>query len=208
MSPDEWVMISALEHWSYCPRQCGLIHLESTFDENLFTLKGGALHTRIDEPGYHRRKGVRVERALPLWSDRLGLYGKADAVEFDREDHPHPVEYKSGKPVNIVHASIQLCAQTLCLEDMLEVRIERGTLFYGGIKQRVEVSLDQALRDKTFAVIEAVRMMQKEERLALPVNDRRCRHCSLIDACQPFAVMQGIQTKRKIDKPMGLKNLP
>src|SRR3970040_818180 len=92
---DDPIMISALEHWSYCPRQCALIHLEQTFDENLYTLRGRMLHERTDEPVGEFQDGVRVERALPLWSKRLGLVGKADVVEFHGET-PYPVEYKHG----------------------------------------------------------------------------------------------------------------
>src|SRR5688500_11146698 len=89
------VMISALEHWSYCPRQCALIHLEQTFDENIYTVKGHMLHERVDEVAGELRGDVRIERAVPLWSKRLGLVGRADVVEFHRQQ-PFPVEYKSG----------------------------------------------------------------------------------------------------------------
>src|SRR3989304_8755117 len=90
---DDLVMISALEHYSYCPRQCALIHVEQTFDENLYTLRGRAAHERVDEPESDIQEGVRIERALPLWSKRMGLIGKADVVEF-HDDIPYPVEYK------------------------------------------------------------------------------------------------------------------
>ena len=89
------IMISALEHYSYCPRQCALIHVEQTFDENLYTLRGQAVHKRVDEPKVEEQAGVRIERALPLWSKALGLVGKADVVEFHGET-PYPVEYKHG----------------------------------------------------------------------------------------------------------------
>src|SRR5688572_25357379 len=95
--PPEPIMISALQHWSYCERQCGLIHLEQTFDENLYTLRGRHVHTRVDQPGNEVRRGARLERGLPLWSRRLGLTGKADIVEFI-DGVPYPVEYKVGAP--------------------------------------------------------------------------------------------------------------
>lgn len=88
-------MLSALEHYSYCLRQCALIHIEQSFTENLFTLRGRAVHEQVDQPEWVVEKGVRVERALPLWSPRLGLVGKADVVEF-HGDTPYPVEYKQG----------------------------------------------------------------------------------------------------------------
>ena len=92
----EQVPLSALQHWHYCPRQCGLIHLEQVFDENVHTLRGQAVHAKVDKPGVATAKGVRVERAMPLWQDELGLVGKADVVEFLPGGVPYPVEYKHG----------------------------------------------------------------------------------------------------------------
>src|SRR5438874_6253174 len=86
----ELVMISALEHYSYCPRQCALIHIEQAFDDNVHTMRGHAAHERVDDPGYEERPGSRIERALPVWSDRLGLVGKCDVVEFDADSVPYP----------------------------------------------------------------------------------------------------------------------
>ncbi|KAA5553096.1 Dna2/Cas4 domain-containing protein, partial [Pseudomonas aeruginosa] len=83
-------------HWAYCPRQCGLIHLEQAFDDNLHTLRGNALHARADSPGFSSERGLRVERALPLWQDSLGLVGKADVVEFNAAGQAYPIEYKQG----------------------------------------------------------------------------------------------------------------
>ena len=93
---DDPLPLSALQHWAYCPRQCALIHVEQAFDENLHTLRGRAVHATVDHPGFETRAGVRAVRALPLWSERLGLIGKADVVEFDAKGTPYPVEYKHG----------------------------------------------------------------------------------------------------------------
>ena len=111
----EQIPLSALQHWHYCPRQCGLIHLEQVFDENVHTLRGQAVHAKVDRPGVETAKGVRVERALPLWHDGLGLVGKADVVEFSVNGVPYPVEYKHGsrhKAADIAECDdIQLAAQ-------------------------------------------------------------------------------------------------
>jgi CRISPR-associated exonuclease Cas4 len=131
-SDEEWVPISAVEHFSYCPRQMALIHLEGIFDENVYTLRGRALHERVDQAEDRMERGVRVVRALPIWSERLGLVGKADVVEF-RDDRPIPVEYKSGKVRDHVHAKRQLCAQAMCLEEMLQQRSERDTSTLGRV---------------------------------------------------------------------------
>jgi CRISPR-associated exonuclease Cas4 len=119
---EEPVLVSMLEHFSYCPRQFALIHLEQVFDENVFTLKGKEGHERVDEPQSGEIHGVRFERALPLFSRKLGLTGKADLIEFP-DGIPYPVEYKHGSRGGRAHAEIQLCAQALCLEEMFGVAI-------------------------------------------------------------------------------------
>jgi CRISPR-associated protein Cas4 len=120
-APDP-IPVSALQHWCYCPRQCALIHVEQVFADNLHTLRGQAVHQQVDQPGVETRAGVRVERALPVWSDRLGLIGKADIVEFEADGTPYPVEYKHGSrskaPWIAACDDLQLAAQALCLEEM------------------------------------------------------------------------------------------
>jgi CRISPR-associated exonuclease Cas4 len=181
------VLISALEHWSYCPRQCGLIHLESVWDENLYTLRGRQAHERADEPGEAVEDGVRVVRGMPLWHDGLGLYGKADVVEF-HGGTPYPVEYKVGERREWRHEAIQLCAQGLCLEAMLGVPVPAGAVYYRASRRRREVALDGELRERTEAAIRDVRSMLRSERLPPAVNDARCPNCSLIESCLPGVV--------------------
>ena len=184
----EPVLISALEHWSYCPRQCGLIHLESVWDENVLTLRGAANHERTDTPMTRTERGKRVERALPIWSNRHGLQGKADVVEFLRDGTPFPVEYKSGKPTRHRHAALQLAAQALCLEEMFGHAVPKGAIFYVGSGTRAEVDIDDHLRDQALQSADLVRQMLTTGDLPPAQFDRRCRNCSLIDACVPVAV--------------------
>ncbi len=180
------VPISALEHYSYCPRQCAFIHVEQTFEENLFTIKGQIAHEWVDSAGDTATRGVRVARGMPLWSERLGLQGKADLVEF-RPEGAYPVEYKLGHRAGI-HADLQLCAQALCLEEMLGVAVPRGAIFYHGLHRRHEVAIDQLLRDTTMRAIEAVRKMLRSQRLLRAPNDARCPSCSLLNACLPSVI--------------------
>jgi CRISPR-associated exonuclease Cas4 len=187
------IPLSALQHWAYCPRQCGLIHLEQAFDENLQTQRGRALHTQVDQPGLELRRGLRVERALPLWSDALGLIGKADVVEFEPNGTPYPVEYKHGsrhKAADIAACDdLQLAAQALCLEEMTERVVSEGALFYASSKRRRVVPITAALRDEVRSTTVAVRAMLASGTLPPPTQDeRRCRGCSLRDRCQPQAV--------------------
>jgi CRISPR-associated exonuclease Cas4 len=185
--------LSALQHWAYCPRQCGLIHLEQAFDDNLHTLRGNAVHAQVDRPGVEVRRGLRVERALPLFSDVLGLVGKADTVEFESDGTPYPVEYKHGsrhKAVDIAACDdLQLAAQALCLEEMTGRAVPEGALFYARSKRRRTVLIDPALRQRVVATAAEVRAMLAAGRLPAPTTDaRRCRGCSLRDRCQPEAL--------------------
>ena len=119
---DAAIPLSALQHWCYCPRQCALIHVEQVFADNLHTLRGQAVHKQVDLPGVETRAGLRVERALPVWSDSLGLIGKADVVEFEPNGTPYPVEYKHGSRNKAAWIGacddLQLAAQAMCLEEM------------------------------------------------------------------------------------------
>jgi CRISPR-associated exonuclease Cas4 len=182
------VPISALEHYSYCPRQCGLIHIEQTFEENIFTVKGQLAHERVDAGDKEIARGVGVLRSVTLWSERYGLRGQADVVEM-RRDGPYPVEYKVGRRRGR-HPDLQLCAQALCLEEMLGVPIARGAVFYHAARRRHEVDIDVELREATVSAITGIRRMLRTQRLPSAPNDARCPNCSLINACLPFVVAE------------------
>jgi CRISPR-associated exonuclease Cas4 len=139
-------------------------------------------------------QGIRIERAIPLWSDRLGLRGKADVVEF-RPDGPYPIEYKVGPPRG-KHADVQLCAQALCLEDMLEVSVSRGAIFHVATRRRREVEFSDSLRARTVSIIEATRRMLVTQVLPPPVNDARCEHCSLMESCLPDVVADHLRLEQ------------
>lgn len=185
---DPIVPVSAVEHYSYCPRQCALIHLEQVFEENVFTVRGHLVHERVHSEDDAANRGVPTLRGLPLWSARLRLRGKADVVEMLPQG-PYPVEYKSGRRRG-VHADLQLCAQALCLEEMLGRHVPRGAVYYHASRTRHEVVLDERLRQQTEAVIAATRALLAGEVLPPPANDARCRNCSLHDACLPEVVAE------------------
>jgi len=181
-------MLSALQHWSYCPRQCGLIHLEQAFEENVHTMRGNAAHERVDKPGFENFEGVRSERALPIWSERLGLTGKCDVVEFHPDGRIFPVEYKHGKKREKLHDEIQLAAQAMCLEEMTGKIITHGAIYHHGSHRRREVAITPELRQKVRETAADIRGMLDSAKLPPPVNDVRCKECSLIEICQPGAV--------------------
>lgn len=181
----EPVMISALEHYSYCPRQCALIHLEQTYRDNVHTVRGTIQHARVDDAGYEERDGIHREYALPLWSDRLGLVGRADVVEF-RPGGPYPVEHKSGKRRAWGHEAIQLCAQAICLEEMTGQPVTSGAIYYARSRRRREVVFDAELRAVVVEMSAAVReLLSAVGPLPNPANDARCEQCSLISVCMP-----------------------
>lgn len=184
---DDLVPVSALQHLVYCPRQCALIHLEREWAENRWTAEGRVLHERVDQPETETRGDVRVCRAVPLSSRRLGLIGQADVVEFhlgrDGAWTPFPVEYKRGRPKPHDADRVQLCAQALCLEEMLNVAVPEGALFYGRPRRREAVRFDAGLRAATEAAAVAVHELLAAGRLPPPCDDDRCDRCSLRDPC-------------------------
>jgi CRISPR-associated exonuclease Cas4 len=184
---DNPIMLSALEHYSYCPRQCALIHVEQTFHENLYTMRGRDVHENVDVESSHEMSGVRYERALPLWSDRLNLVGKADMVEF-HGDIPYPVEYKSGRHRAGHHEVLQLLGQAVCLEEMFGVMVEKGALYWHGSRERKEIVFTEAMRAHLVEVVAATHEMIANCRVPPPVNDKRCKDCSLNESCLPHVV--------------------
>lgn len=200
----EPIPLSALQHWHYCPRQCGLIHLEQAFDDNLHTLRGQAAHARVDKPGVETAKGVRLERALPLWNDALGLVGKADMVEFLPDGTPYPVEYKYGsrnKAADIAACDdLQLAGQALCLESMLDRTIQVGAIFYATSKRRRVQPITAELRVAVVGTARAIRSMLESGQLPAvlpqPEQLRKCKACSLRERCQPDAANANLRAAR------------
>ena len=181
------VILSAIEHYSYCPRQCALIHREQTYEENIYTLEGNDVHERVDEAGVASVSGVRTEYSVPLWSESLGLVGKADVVEF-HGSVPYPVEYKRTALRRGTHADLQLCGQALCLEEMLEVDVPAGAIYHYSSRVRREVQFTKELRENVKSEIEDIRKIMEAETLPSAPADARCKNCSLIESCLPYAV--------------------
>ncbi len=194
---DEYIMLSALQHYLFCPRQCALIHLEQTWDENSLTMQGNILHERVHESKREKRGDLITSYGLRLASARLGLSGQADVVEFHKSERgcflpktrgkwqPFPVEYKRGKPKKNNCDAVQLCAQALCLEEMLDCSIPQGALYYGKNRRRKDVAFDQALRNETERCASAVHQLLNSGVTPPPVADKRCDRCSLQERCLP-----------------------
>ena len=184
MSPDAPVIaISAIEHFVYCPRQCALIHCDGVWSDNAHTVQGSRAHRRVDSGRHRRERGRLVLRAIPLWSESLGLSGRADAVEVE-SGVVRPVEYKSGTRHGTA-ADLQLCAQALCLEEMLDVEIPTGDIWYGGPRRRMQVEFTAALRSEVCDVINEIRRQILSGSLPEAPNDQRCAPCQLLHHCLP-----------------------
>lgn len=198
-TPEETVVpLSALNQYAYCPRRCFLIHAEGEFSDNVHTLQGSREHERVDQSAYECKQGVRLEFALPVWSDALGLSGRCDVVEFHPDGSLYPVEYKHGKRKQWLNDDLQLAAQALCLEEMTGKRIERGAIFHEKSKRRREVVIDAAVRAAVAQTATAVRKMLDEGRCPPPTQEvKRCGECSLKDICQPDMI-RAVQADRKL----------
>ncbi|HBC88773.1 MAG TPA: CRISPR-associated protein Cas4 [Lentisphaeria bacterium] len=190
---DDYIQLSALQHFLFCRRQCALIHIEQNWQENKFTIEGKILHEKADAQ-CARRQGsdVKIEYGLLIRSRELGLSGKADVVEFHRSGthdwNPFPVEYKRGKPKEIRCDEVQLCAQALCLEEMMGVKIPCGFLYYGKTRHRDDVLFDDVLRKLTIQTISDLRKLIESRRTPEPAYEReKCDSCSMLELCMPKA---------------------
>jgi len=215
---DELLPISGIQHLAFCERQWALIYLEGLWKDNLLTAQGRELHQAVDRSQAEARGDVRVARGLRLRSLRLGLVGVADVVEFHRVRagggggvalegadglwRPFPVEYKRGKPKLDPCDAVQLCAQALCLEEMLGTPVPRGALFYGLPRRRTGVTFDAELRGRTVRLAQRLHELTARAVTPPPPPGKRCRNCSLRDLCLPRAVRNrspGLYIRRMLD---------
>ena len=192
-SEDDLLPISALQHLLFCDRQCALIHIEGLWVENRLTVEGRHLHDKAHEGPREVRAGVRIARGLPLRSFRLGLTGKADVVEFRAAPEapagsPFPVEYKRGRPKRHDADRVQLCAQALCLEEMLSTPVPAGALFYGRTRRRVDIAFDGTLRQLTEDTARRLHHLLASGRTPVAIRELKCDSCSLVDVCLPEAM--------------------
>ena len=188
---DDLIQLSALQHLVFCERRCALIHIEQLWSENLFTAEGRIMHDKVDTANRESRGNIRIEYGVPMRSLRLGLIGKADVVEFHRKNDgtwlPFPVEYKRGKPKMDDCDKVQLCAQAICLEEMLNVEIPEGALFYGQTRRREDVGFDKALRMKTEEAAKKVHELIESGITPKAEYSKKCEKCSLVELCLPKA---------------------
>jgi len=191
-SEDNMLALSGIQHFAFCERQWGLIHVENQWVENVLTIEGKNLHQRVDDPYFTETRGdVKIVRSIPLISKSLGLYGVADVIELHKVPGDNSgiryniVEYKRGRPKPDDRDEVQLCAQAICLEEMIAVTIDCGYLYYGETKRRHRVNFERILRERVLSLAEKMHKFFAEGKTPPPVKDKRCKNCSMADICVP-----------------------
>lgn len=213
---EDYLMLSGIQHFAFCQRQWALIHIEQQWDENLRTIEGNIFHKKAHD-GYssEKRKEVIISRGMPVFSRKLGVSGICDIVEFHRDDKDgislhgregkylvYPVEYKKGQPKEDESDILQMAAQAICLEEMLVCNINKGYLFYGEIRRRIEIPLDESIRQQVTEMF--TQMHQYNERKYTPKVKRTkaCNACSLKNLCLP-QLMKNKSAKAYISRRIG-----
>jgi CRISPR-associated exonuclease Cas4 len=207
-SEDELLPLSGLQHLVFCERQWALIHLEQQWEENRLTAEGRILHQRADSDTCELRDGVRTWRGVRIRSLQLGLAGRADVIEFhpqaDGTMLPFPIEYKRGCAKSDVSDVVQLCAQAMCLEEMLGHSIAEGALFYGSNRRRVPVAFDPSLRATTASLARRMHELFSSGRTPAAVYEPKCDRCSLVEICLPHSAARGKSASQFVRRSLRL----
>lgn len=201
---DELLPLSGLQHFTFCQRRWALVQIESQWAENVFTAEGRVLHDRAHSAEIESRPGILIRRTLPLHSFRLGLSGQADIVEFEPVKRngpgiliegraglwrPFPIEYKRrkdrapGSPYRV-----QLCAQAMCLEEMLDAEVREGAIYDGTTRRRTSVTFSSDLRHAVEVAAVHMHELYRSRITPAPVYTPACLKCSLLEPCQPQAL--------------------
>ena len=195
---EDYLMLSGIQHYAFCPRQWALIHIEQQWEENYYTVMGNIMHENAHDKDFtEKRKNIVITRGMPIFSRTLGVRGDCDVVEFHQQKEgiplnnyagtylPVPVEYKRGKPKEHDADILQLCAQAMCLEEMLVCTVNKGFLYYGETKRRVLVEFDEGLRQKVRDSFELMHQLYNKNHTPKVKVTKACKACSLAELCLP-----------------------
>lgn len=219
-SEEDLLPLSALQHFIYCRRRAALVHTERSWGDNRYTAEGSILHRRADLTGTEARGDLRIARGLRLRSLRLGLSGLADVVEFQQASEgielpgasgrwrPVPVEYKRGRLRREAGYLVQLCAQALCLEEMLKVEICSGCIYFGKTRRRLSVEFDRQLRRETESAASQLHALIRSLQIPKAVYGPKCDRCSLFDVCLPKAPSSGRAVERYLKRCLAASPAP
>lgn len=195
---EDYLMLSGIQHYSFCPRQWALIHIEQQWSENYFTVLGNIMHQNAHDKGFtEKRNNKIITRGMSVFSRTLGVRGDCDVVEFYKDKEgislknyeerylPIPVEYKRGKPKEHDADVLQLCAQAMCLEEMLVCTVKKGYLYYGESKRRLMIEFDLDLRQKVSNTFERMHQLYNKRHTPKVKVSKACKACSLSEVCLP-----------------------
>lgn len=210
---EEYLMISNLQHFSFCRKQWSYIVLEDQWNENELTVEGKLLHKNADDETFiEKRKNTIISRAVPVVSSELGLSGICDVVEFHKDENgiilpgrsgryiPIPVEYKRGHKKADNRDIVQLCAQAICFEEMLGVCVPYGYMYYHETRRRELVDFTEELRKEVKSLCEEMHEAYREKRIYPTVFQKGCKKCSFYDVCLPEAFSKNRSAKEYIDR--------
>jgi CRISPR-associated exonuclease Cas4 len=206
----EWVPLSALQHYMFCPRQCALNYIENIWVENYLTAAGRILHNKTEDLIRESRKSIVHEFGVELASNKYKIFGQADVIEFEYIDEKHttliatfPIEYKRGKQKNDYSDEVQLCAQGLCIEEMLDTNVEYGFLFYFNDRKKIKINIDKEIRDLTKKCIKEVHELYKDGTLPSAYYSNSCNSCSMKEICFPNTAGR----KKSVSRYIGQKTI-
>ncbi|MGI6562827.1 MAG: CRISPR-associated protein Cas4 [Clostridia bacterium] len=195
---EDYLQLSGIQHFAFCRRQWALIYIENMWTENVYTIEGHIFHEsahggKLSE----KRKGLIISRGMPVSSSKLGITGICDVVEFHEVDNgitlhgrrgkykPVIIEYKKGRPKKHNADRLQLCAQAMCLEEMLACTINEGYMFYGEIKHREDVIFTSELKNEVCSIVEEMHMLMQRKHTPRVKTGNKCKSCSLANLCLP-----------------------
>jgi len=211
---EDLLMLSGIQHFSFCQRQWALIHIENKWQENAKTVEGNILHSKVNDPyDFEARGDTVIARSVPLVSYELGLYGYGDVVEYTKVEtggvalkgrkglwQPAPVEYKRGKPKPDERDEVQLCAQAICLEEMLQICVPKGYLYYHAIRRRTEVHFNEELRNLVKELAKRMHQLYLKGSTPKGQYSEKCKGCSLFELCQPKIINRKILVNEYMKK--------
>lgn len=202
--------LSALQHLIFCERQCALIHIEQAWVENKFTAEGRALHEHTHSQISEKRKDKHTERGMPIRSLALGVSGMTDVIEYSDNKVPYPVEYKRGRPKEKNMDEIQLCAEAMCIEEMLNVHVDEGALFYCKTRRRKTVFFTEELRQQTIQAAQRLHELIENGITPRPFYTAMCKRCSFFDVCKPKLFYRNRNINqyitRMLEKPININD--
>ena len=210
---EDRIPLSSIKQYSYCKRRFGLMFIDNEFIDNFKTIEGNILHEKVNDPFFKEKRGEKYySRSVPVYSDRLNLYGIVDIIEFINDKNGvtipthkglwrlNPIEYKNGKPEKSRADELQLCTQTMCLEEMFGTMITSADIYYGRLKKRVNIDLTDELRQTVDRIVADIHDLIEKAIIPEKPENQNCSLCSMIDICMPRIFTKPSSNLSRIDR--------